>query len=140
MSIVKTTIPPEPTNATPSPSAKQLARAYDRFKAAVAAYLIEEGAKSSDYYDFVLDTPAGVLHVTPYGGWIACRFDDVARGRTFTSKCGRSCNPYSGKWNFIYFDSIAALAPEVVLADFGFYLEMLLAWQPAPCPADVIKV
>jgi hypothetical protein len=51
-----------------------------------------------------LDTPAGLLRLSVYDDWVATRFDDVALGKAFTATCGRTCNPFTGKWNFHYYN------------------------------------
>lgn len=48
-------------------------------------------------YDYELDTPAGLLHVSVYPDWVATCFEDLERGTAFTN--GDS-NKYTGKWNF----------------------------------------
>ena len=108
-------------------SAKQLLKAQDRFRAALIEYIISKGARTGRFYDFEMDTPAGLLHLSVYGNWIATRFDDVALGRRFCD-----CNPFSGKWNFHFgFDgTVVSLDPEKAIAHFGSQLERLLAWEP----------
>ena len=68
--------------------------------------------------------------MTPYGDWIACRFDDVSLGRRFTNDHGPACNPHSGKWNFGY-EFSKEFGPEQALADFRRYIERLLGWKAA---------
>ena len=88
-------------------------------------------AQPGRFYDYELDTPAGLLHLTVYGDWVAARFDDVARGGAFTKTCGCLCNPYSGKWNFHFCDgTIGSLHPDIVLPQLGYYYEWLMAWEP----------
>ena len=53
------------------PKAKRLAKAQERFKAAVTAYIVSKGAKPDNFYDYVLDTTAGPLNITVYGDWVA---------------------------------------------------------------------
>ena len=120
------------------PSAKQLAKAQERFKAALTEYIISKGARPSRFYDFGMDTPAGLLYVSVHDDWIATRFDDVGLGRQFTATCGRSYNPYSGKWNFHFFgETVASLDPDSAIAFFGFYLDRLLTWKPLCEPTGV---
>lgn len=112
------------------PSSKQLAKAQQRFKETLTDYIVAKGAQPSRFYQYELDTPAGRLWISIYDDWIACRFDDVELGRQFTATCGRTCNPYSGKWNFHFFNGHAAsLKPDSAIAFFGFYLDQLLEWE-----------
>lgn len=114
------------------PTKKQLARAEERFKTALTEYVIGKGARLGRFYDYELDTPAGLLHVSIYGNWIATRFDDVEAGKQFTERCGVPCNPYSGKWNFHFSTaSVVSLDPATATAEFGYYLNRLLNWQSA---------
>lgn len=106
---------------------KRQLKAEQRFKTAVTEFVVGLGARPGTFYDHALDTPAGVLHVSVYKLWLACRFEDVALGTRFTESCGRSSNPYSGKWNFHYTDSVG---PEVVLADLGYWFGLLMEWEP----------
>src|SRR5262249_33990260 len=62
---------------------------------------------------FGLDTNLGFLTVTPFGKWIACRWDEPERAKTFINT-GR-LNPYSGKWNFHFTSDYTA---GVALHDF----------------------
>jgi len=94
-------------------------KAEQRFNEAVTEFFTTLGARPGSFYDFELGTPAGLLHVSVHDTWVATRFDDVAAGTKFTESCGRSSNPYSGKWNFHYFDT---LKPEVVIADLRFWV------------------
>ena len=108
-------------------SAKQIAKAHERFKTALTAFIISKGARTSRLYDYEIDTPAGLLLVSVYGNWIATRFENLELGKRFTAT-GNSCNPYSAKWNHHY---SVSLDPDEVIADFGFQLDRLLNWQPA---------
>jgi hypothetical protein len=101
-----------------------------RFKAVVTAYLASLGARPGRFYDHQLTTPAGLMHVSIYGNWIACRYEDVAQGRAFTKSCGRACNPYSGKWNFHY-GPAESFHPDQALADFCYHLDRLMNWKAA---------
>jgi hypothetical protein len=109
------------------PHPKRLAKAQEQFKAAVTTYFESIGARPSDFYDLELDTPAGLLHLSVYDNWVAGRFNDVKLATALTKKIGRPCNPYSGKWNFHYFDgNIESLNPDAVIADLSFYINWLL--------------
>lgn len=46
-------------------------------------------------YRYVIGTTLGLLWVTPFEDWIACRFEDVAKAREVYA-----CNSFSGKYNF----------------------------------------
>jgi hypothetical protein len=109
---------------------KRQLKLEEQFKAGVTAYLATLGGRPGRFYEQELDTPAGLLHVTAYGDWIACRFDDVELGKRFTHFYGPACNPYSGKWNFIYGIS-GPFDPDQSLADFRRYLERLMNWKAA---------
>ena len=55
-----------------------------------------------------LETRLGILHISLYGTWVACRFEDVDRAcaELNPGKLGQHhshLNPHSGKWN-IHFD------------------------------------
>jgi hypothetical protein len=50
---------------------KRLQKAQAQFKAAVTEYLVGLGAQPGRFYDYKLDTPAGVLHMTVYEDWLA---------------------------------------------------------------------
>ncbi len=76
------------------------------FKADTEAYLASIGAKPSDFYAYALDTIIGVLWITPYDDWIACRWDNIDKARA----AGLGCNPYSGKWNHHCIDDTADAA------------------------------
>ena len=106
---------------------KRQMKAEQRFVEAVTEFVVGLGARPGTFYDYALDTPAGLLHVTVYEHWLACRFDDVDQGRAFTESCGRSSNPYSGKWNFHYADSVGI---NVILADLRYWFGLLMAWEP----------
>ena len=112
------------------PHPKRLAKAKAQFKAAVTTYLDSIGARPSHFYELELDTPAGLLQLTVYDDWVAGRFEDVNLAAALTKTIGRSCNPYSGKWNFHYYDgTIASLNPDAVILDLSFYIDWLLNWE-----------
>ena len=87
------------------PSAKQLAKAQERFKTALTDYIISKGARPGRFYDHELDTPAGLLHVSVYGDWIATRFDDVEAGRRFTRTVAR-LQPVQRKMELPFFHRV----------------------------------
>lgn len=112
------------------PHPKRLEKAREQFKAAVTTYLDSIGARPSNFYDLELDTPAGLLQLSVYDNWVAGRFDDIALGKAFSASCGRPCNPFSGKWNFHYYDgTLQSLNPNAVILDLSFYIDWLLNWK-----------
>jgi hypothetical protein len=111
---------------------QRLLKAEERFKTAVTAYIVSLGARPGRCYDYELETPAGLLHLTVYDDWLATRFDDVGRGSAFTRTCGCSSNPFSGKWNFHFGAGGArSLHPDKVIPQFDYYLDRLLHWEAA---------
>ena len=120
----------------PRPNSQRFLKAQERFTKAVTKLFQSLGARPGRFYDSEMDTPAGLLHLTVYGNWVATRFDDVALGRAFTESCGCPCNPYSGKWNFHFFDGTAAsLDPGVVLPHLNYFFDHLMAWKDEPSHA-----
>ena len=47
-------------------------------------------------YAYAIDTRGGTLSLKPFGDWVACRFDDLARA----GRAGVPFNPLNGKCNF----------------------------------------
>lgn len=78
-----------------------------------------------------LQTICGILHVTPYGNWIACRFYDVdaAVAHFGYDRVHGRLNPCSGKWNF-HFTAIPAAD---ALAEFEAEVLPLLRPTPTSC-------
>jgi len=107
---------------------KRQLKAERRFVEVVTEFFTTLGARPGSFYDHALGTPAGLLHVSIHGNWIATRFDDVAQGRVFSESCGRPCNPYSGKWNFHFPDS---LHPDAAIADLWYWFYRLMSWRPS---------
>ena len=115
---------------------KRLLKAEEEFKACVTNYIVGLGARPGHFYNFELDTPAGLLHLSVYDDWLATRFDVPALGTAFTKTCGQSSNPYSGKWNFHFGDGTAgSLAPEVVMPYLDDLFDLLMPWEPTPMKA-----
>jgi len=109
---------------------KRLVKAEERFTAAVTKFITDLGARPGRFYDYELDTPAGLLHMSVHETWLATRFDDVAKGKAFTATCGTSSNPYSGKWNFHFGDGTAdSLHPDRVFPQLRYYFETLMTWE-----------
>jgi hypothetical protein len=101
----------------------------EALKKLVAEHLIRLGAKPGGEvpfgilglpYDFVLETKCGLLGVSPYDNWVACRFRDVERAKAGT--VSGYFNPYSGKWNHHYYE----WPPQEALADFVRQLNEVL--------------
>jgi hypothetical protein len=101
----------------------------DGFVYSVTDFVHGLGARPGSFYDYELDTPAGLLHLSVHDGWLATRFDDVAMGTKFTESCGRPSNPFSGKWNFHYAESYAV---EAILAELFYWFRLLMRWEPDP--------
>lgn len=97
-----------------------------RFVEAVTQCVLSLGARPGSFYDHALDTPAGLLNVSVHDNWVATRFDDVAMGRAFSEAYDRACNPYSGKWNFHFPDS---LHPDAAIADLRYWFGLLMNWK-----------
>ncbi len=68
----------------------------------VGQVIVEDGQRVVTPDRMELTTRAGTLSVTPYAGWVACRFHDVKAAAALLGShpaTGR-LNPHSGKWNF----------------------------------------
>jgi len=115
---------------------KRLLKIQERFKRIITEYFVSIGARPGHFYDYEMDTPAGLLHLTIYEDWVATRFDDVAHGVEFTSKVGNVCNKCSGKWNFHYPEGSK---PEEVLPGLGFWIERLMRWNANGQPYTEMK-
>jgi hypothetical protein len=96
-----------------------------RFVKQATALLLSLGAIQDDgSYPFVLQTKAGRLRLHPEQnrtegpGTVFTRFDDPQAARQLVD-----CNPFSGKWNFHYFDKWTV---ESALADLSFWLGRVL--------------
>jgi hypothetical protein len=105
---------------------KKLIAAQEKFTANVVAYIVGKGATPGRHEEYELATNIGVLKITPYDNWIACRFDDVEAAQLFCA-----CNKYSGKWNFHYSDDVATLSTASTIGDFMNEIERLLAYVPS---------
>ena len=89
--------------AAPRPAPRPAPRGVDA--PALSAWLRERGAMPDPTWGYALaiQTKLGLLSVTPYEGWIACRFHDVTRAAAHfgvTSITQQRLNPVSGKWNW----------------------------------------
>jgi len=88
---------------------KKAAHVMKAFNAQVESLLGRAGAKLDyeskgepfDHRRFLLDTKAGTAFVTPYGNWVAIRFNDPEAAIKLVGTFG--LNTYSGKWNRHYF-------------------------------------
>ena len=99
---------------------KKAEAAETKFNELVADHLRGLGATPprDKWGDWLVQTKAGMLHVKPYGTWIAARFDDLPLARKFVSGLG----PHTAKWNFMYGDGAGAND----VADFARQLARLL--------------
>ena len=71
------------------------------FRRNVCEYL--EGIRANKTGDdYFLNTLAGVFRITPHGGWIACRFDDVERAGYFLYKHKLQTCTVEGQWDWHY--------------------------------------
>lgn len=99
-------------------------RERERFVKKVTALLLELGAEQVEDR-FVLQTRAGELRLRPEPNrtiglaTVFTRFDNPQAARQLVA-----CNPFSGKWNFHYFDGWTV---ETALTDFTSSLRMVLA-------------
>lgn len=88
---------------------------------------------------FAVNTVAGILFITPMDDWLACRFEDVtlATKHLRTHDEGGHLNPYSGKWNWHWFNHMPQDCQDQtrlnmesgidnMLHDFAFAIEDLL--------------
>ncbi|MDY0166632.1 MAG: hypothetical protein RBS80_08820 [Thermoguttaceae bacterium] len=109
-------------------TSRRQSKAERRFIEAVTQFVLSLGGRPGSFYDYELDTPAGLLNVSVHDNWVATRFDDVAMGRAFSEAYDRACNPYSGKWNF-HFPS--GYTPELAVAELRFWFDKLMSWRPS---------
>jgi hypothetical protein len=91
------------------------------FAAAVTQAIKELGAREGSAYGWQIDTRAGLLQLSPYEDWVACRFEDVARANV-EIRHGQ-LNPHSGKWNW-YFDKPDAADVERFKQQIGSIVEV----------------
>jgi hypothetical protein len=105
---------------------EMLQRERRRLTRLVQQHLLQCGGQVVDYgplagapVTFAVPTRAGTLHVTSFGNWIACRFQDPAAA---TRLLNDRCNPHSGKWNF-HFPRVTA---EEAFLDFATALNTVL--------------
>jgi hypothetical protein len=91
------------------------------FAAAVTQAMKELGAREGSAYGWQIDTRAGLLQLSPYEDWVACRFEDVARANV-EIRHGQ-LNPHSGKWNW-YFDKPDAADVERFKQQIGSIVEV----------------
>jgi hypothetical protein len=92
-----------PTAAKVPPIKTPLNRApVFNFAAAVTLAIKELGAREGGTYGWQLDTCVGLLELSPYEDWVACRFVDVERVNVVIHH--GQLNPFSGKWNW-HFDN-----------------------------------
>lgn len=101
-----------PTKAARAAVIVARAKARDEVHAALMRWGAKPKPEDTFGYDYTLDTPLGVLHVsiekdTIFGApkthitealWIFTRWDDVERAKA--ANLAGDLNPFSGKWNF----------------------------------------
>jgi hypothetical protein len=88
---------------------KKATHVMKAFNAKVERLLDQAGAQLDyemkgeplDHRRFLLETKAGAAFVTPYGNWVAVRFNDPEAAVKLVGTLG--LNTYSGKWNHHYF-------------------------------------
>jgi hypothetical protein len=95
-----------------------------QFIVRVTAMLLDLGAEPLDY-EFVLQTKAGRLKLHPTEnhaeglGTVFTRFDNPEVARQLVN-----CNPFSGKWNFHFFDGWTV---DAAIQELAFQLNKVLA-------------
>ena len=57
--------------------------------------------KYGGHMDVVNSPTHGNLRVTPYGDWIALRFEEFSTRKVYDFLFGSDFNGYSGKWNIL---------------------------------------
>jgi hypothetical protein len=105
---------------------KRLLKAQAFFHRNVQEFIESVGALKQAH-GFTLATPIGQLSIHIYDCWIACRFEDVCAATVFTKGVS---NPYSGKWNWHYYNDAVTLNNGLVIGDFVHAIERLLAYKP----------
>ena len=100
--------------------------AGEAFVLMVTTWLKSNGATDGSFYELVLETAAGLLHISPRPTHINCRFADVERAKKLLGDhYGGRLNIYSGKWNWTF--DLGAGTEELVLFKQG--LRPLLCWD-----------
>lgn len=93
-----------------------------QFLSRVTALLLDLGATPGDY-DFAIQTKVGLLKIHPTEnvatglGTVFTRFEDPEAAKELVC-----CNPYSGKWNHLYFSE----SVDAALEDLAFQLNKVL--------------
>jgi hypothetical protein len=102
---------------------KRLAKAMERFKADVLAFLTPRGLHKRERtcYDYMLATPIGDLGISIASNHIHCRFEDDFAGMAYLGSKSNS------KWNWYYTDTATL---EAGAADFEHAIDTLLAFRP----------
>lgn len=89
------------------------------FKRVANETLVRMGAsKTLDcaWYEWSIQTSAGLLNINVYDTWLACRFDDVAAANRVLPGC---VNKFSGKWNHHFtYEELRTIKPEDLLGGF----------------------
>ena len=112
---------------------KKLLAARAAFKTRVSDFLKTLGAAKSDrLYEWTLATPFGELNVSLWDNAIMCRFIEVEQATAFTRRfTSQSCNPYSGKWNWHFYDDADTLNGTCE-AQFVRYVTLLMSLETLP--------
>lgn len=106
---------------------KKLLKAQAFFRHNVQEFVESVGAtKNGDGH--ILKTPIGPLHIRIFDNWIATRFENVPLATIFTNGIS---NPYTGKWNWHYYNDPITLNNGLVIGDFVHGIERLLEYCPA---------
>ncbi len=106
---------------------KKLLKAQSFFRHNVQELIESVGAtRHNDGY--ILHTPIGKLSIHIYDCWIACRFEDQFAATVFTKGIS---NPFSGKWNWHYYNNEITLNNGLLIGDFVHAIEKLLAYKPS---------
>jgi hypothetical protein len=89
-----------------------------KLKKRIMSFLEEHGATPSDgLYSLMMETNLGLLRLSVHdeienrklSPWVATRFEDVERAKV---RLGNEINPYTGKWNFHFFDGCGLTAEQ----------------------------
>lgn len=100
-----------------------------KFLADLQAYFVLAGATEPESCGKqVMQTPLGPLDIRVFDDWVHTCFVAVKAAHPWTVRHARmECNPYSGKWNFHFWNNET---PDVAISHIGHYIGKLLAYQP----------
>lgn len=119
-------------------SNQMLKRERERLARLLVDYVKANGGKMtvcdfSNVHDLTLATKAGELHITPYGEWIACRFENIELAKRYLpAGPGHRLNPNSGKWNWHFGRETANYAFSCFTTELT---PLLNSERPATCAA-----